>query len=95
MPDTMRPDRCGAIVLSDREFHGWKVLMATPTGWKIPQKTLEQLMQYARNRKTPLIWIENIQKDGTYSHFSRSGFGPKPFMDTIARHSNDLDSLEI
>lgn len=95
MPEDMSPDRCGAIVLSDREFHGWKVLIATPTGWKIPQKTLERLMQYARERATPLIWIENFQRAGKYTHFSRSGFGPKPFMETIARHSEGTDSLEI
>jgi hypothetical protein len=92
---SLRPDRCGAIVLGDRDFHGWKVIIATPTGWKIPRETLRQLMHYARERNTPLIWIENFHKNGSYTHFSRSGYGPKPFMETIARHSSGLDLIQI
>jgi hypothetical protein len=67
----LRPDRCGAIVLRDREFHGWKVLIATPTDWKIPRETLRLLMHHARERNTPLIYIENFHSGGVYSHFSR------------------------
>jgi hypothetical protein len=82
-------------VLPDRDFHGWTVMTATPTGWKIPRVTLRQIMQYARERTTPLIYIENFHREGIYTHFSRSGYGPKPFMDTIARHYHDTDPIEI
>lgn len=95
LPAGLRPDLCGAIVLSGREFHGWKVIIATPTAWKIPRETLRQVMQYARSRNLPLIWIENFHAGGRYTHFSRSGYGPGEFMKVIGQHSRGLDLIQI
>jgi len=85
--ESMRPDLCGAIVLSGRKYKGWKVLIATPTAWKIPDGTLEILMTYAKNQATPLIYIENFHTNGEYAHFSRSGYGPKEFVECVTRDS--------
>ena len=96
LPNGLRPDRSGAIVLPDRDFHGWTVLIATPTGWKIPRETLRQLMHYAREQNTPLIWIENFHdENGSYTHFSRSGYGPSAFMDAIAANARGNNRIEI
>ena len=95
LAEELRPDRCGAIVLHDRKFHGWTVLIATPTGWKIPPVTLRRLKDYAHRQNTPLIYIENFHRDGRYTHFSRSGFGPKPFIETIEAHYGDTDPVEM
>ena len=87
LDDALRPDLCGAILLEDRSFQGWKVMIATPTGWKIPDDTLQALMQYARAKQTPLIYIENLHSNGVYSHFKRSGFGPREFVEAITRNT--------
>ena len=87
----MRPDQCGAIVMSGRKFQGWEVIIATPTGWVIPPATLERLRQYARQQMTPLIFIENLHQNGVYTHFKRSGFGPLEFVQAITSSSGKLD----
>jgi hypothetical protein len=87
----MRPDRCGAIVMSGRRFQGWDVIIATPTGWVIPPATLERLRQYARQQLTPLVYIENLHQKGLYTHFKRSGFGPLEFVQAITSSSDKLD----
>lgn len=87
----MRPDLCGAIVMSGRKFQGWEVIIATPTGWVIPHDTLERLRQYARQQMTPLIFIENLHQNGVYTHFKRSGFGPLEFVQAITSSSGALD----
>lgn len=81
--------------MSDRNFHGWNVIVATPTGWKIPREALRAIMKYARESDTPLIYIENFHQKGVYTHFSRSGFGPQAFMETLAKSYQDLDPVEI
>lgn len=81
--------------MSDRDFQGWKVILATPTGWVIPRETLRIIMKYARKQDTPLIYIENYHQKGRYTHFSRSGYGPQAFMDTLANDYQGMDSVEI
>ena len=95
LPEHLRPDLCGAIVLNNRQYRQWRVIIATPTGWKIPQATLADLMAYARQRGMPLIFIENLQKDGVYTHFSRSGYGPKEFVQSLQGPDDSPDLLAI
>lgn len=95
LPDDLRPDRCGAIVLADRDYLGWKVWIATPTGWKIPKNTLRKLMRLAREQSMPLIYIENFHENGEYTHFSRSGYGPRDFVEAITRDTSALDLKQI
>ncbi|MDX1460139.1 MAG: hypothetical protein R3348_03710 [Xanthomonadales bacterium] len=91
LADSLRPDLCGAIVVTGRKFRGWEVIMATPTGWSIPDETLQQLIDWARLRNQPLVWIENIQEHGRYSHFTRSGYGPKAFLEAVKDPGIPLD----
>lgn len=94
MDEALRPDLCGAILLENRTFQGWNVMIATPTGWKIPVKTLQALMQYARAKQTPLIYIENLHTNGVYTHFKRSGFGPGEFVEAITRNTGRVVERE-
>lgn len=94
-PDHMRPDRSGAIVMPGRKFKGWKVIMATPTGWTIPRKTLDWLMAYARQQAIPLVWVENLHENGVYTHFKRSGYGPLEFVRAITDSAEQLDIRRI
>jgi len=95
LPDHMRPDQCGAIVMPGRKYKGWSVIMATPTSWVIPEATLVWLMTYSRQQATPLIYIENLHKNGVYTHFKRSGYGPLDFVRAITDSKEDLDIRKI
>lgn len=85
LAEDMRPDRCGVIVVNNRSYQQWKIILATPTGWRIPDDALRNVKAYAQQQRTPLIYIENLGNDGVYSHFSRSGFGPRDFIDAVTR----------
>lgn len=79
----------------DRQFRGWDVIMATPTGWAIPQKTLNWLMKFAKKRSVPLVYIENLLENGRYSHFKRSGYGPLEFLEAVRDADIPLNIREI
>ena len=91
LPEALRPDRCGAIVMLGRQYQGRNVIMATPTGWIIPQDTLQQLMAYAKEQSLPLVWVENIHENGVYQRFKRSAYGPIDFVRAITDPSETLD----
>ncbi|MFC1602828.1 hypothetical protein ACFL3U_04615 [Pseudomonadota bacterium] len=94
LPDHMRPDQCGAIVMIGRKFKSWRMILATPTGWTIPQGTLEWIMSYAKKHSIPLVYIENLHKNGVYTHFKRSGYGPLNFVQSIQDSTEPLDTLD-
>lgn len=69
----MRPDLCGAIVMTGRPFQNWRIYLATPTEWTIARQTPEWLMAQAKAQRTPLVYMENLHEHGVYTHFKRSG----------------------
>ena len=85
LPDWMRPDLCGAIVLLSLPWHGRRVINAIPVGRTIPEQTLEWLKHYAQEHGRPLIFYERIVKDGTYSGMKRFGYGPPEFKRLVAQ----------
>jgi len=87
LPDWMRPDQCGAIVLLSMPWHGDHVVSAIPVGKSIPQKTLEWLKAYASKHRRPLIFYERIVEGDGYSGLKRFGFGPPEFRQRVARMS--------
>ena len=95
MPDHMRPDQCGVIVMTGRRYENWRIILATPAGWVIPQDTLEWLMAYAKAQSIPLVYIENLHKNGVYTHFKRSGYGPSDFIRSIQESTEPFDSRDI
>ena len=94
LPDHMRPDRCGAIVMTGRQYENWRIILATPTGWMIPQQTLDWLMAYAKAQSIPLVYIENLHENGVYTHFKRSGYGPLDFIRFIQDSTEPFDSRD-
>ena len=56
--DEMRPDRCGAILISDRPFKQWDVIRVIPVGVSVPKPTLSTVMKHAAESEKPLIWTE-------------------------------------
>jgi len=85
LPDWMRPDRCGAIVLLSLPWHGRLVIHATPVGPAIPSETLEWLKQYAQRTGRPLVFAERIQSGEGYSKNKLFGFGPPEFKYLVAK----------
>ena len=80
LPDDMRPDRCGAIVMLGPDWYEWKVLRAVPAGWTIPEHTLQRIKRFAEFRKLALIYHEFEQKDGVLVRTHKVGFGPPEFV---------------
>ena len=81
----MKPSESGAIVLLDRKWHGGEVIMAVPTGKKIPAETLEWLMAYARELSLPLLFHEFLFKDGKMTGRKHIGYGPPSFVRAVEK----------
>lgn len=86
LPDWMRPDQCGAIVLLNFDWQGEKVVSAVPVGKTIPEKTLDWLKDYARKHGRPLIFYERTtDQDGLYDGLKCFGFGSPAFREKASR----------
>ena len=83
MPDSMRPDRCGAIVMTGRKWRRVNVVMVAPTGPEVPEETLEWLKAHARETKMPLMFRENLMRDGAYVGIRQLGYGPRWFVEAV------------
>jgi hypothetical protein len=80
----MRPDQCGAIVLSARYWKEWNVMRAMPVGPIIPEATLEWLRLHTKSRDVPLIFYERGWVDGVYTHTDRQrAYGSPEFAAAI------------
>jgi hypothetical protein len=85
LPEWMRPDQCGAIVLLSLPWQGQKVISAIPVGRVIPEPTLEWLKQYAQKHRRPLIFYERMVTAGSFSGLKRFGFGPADFRQKVTQ----------
>lgn len=95
LPEEMRPDRCGAIVLFDRPWKQWKVIAAFPCGPRIPRETLERLMACAREHHIPLLFHEHVMVNGEYTDLKRTGYGPPAFAQAARDHVGPDDIFRI
>lgn len=85
LPDWMRPDECGAIVLLSLPWEGELVISAVPVGEEIPPHTLDWLLAYARNHQRPMIYYQRIKENGEFTGVKRLGYGPPAFREKVAR----------
>ena len=86
LPDAMRPDRSGVIVISDRPWQGWQVLRLVPTGEQVPAPALETLQGVARDVGIPLIIQENRRReDGEYDRLKDMAYGPPVFAQAVQK----------
>jgi len=83
LPDWMRPNECGAIVLLWFDWKGEKVINAIPVGAKIPDRTLDWLKAYAQQERRPLIFMEHVESEGSYTAMRCFGFGPPAFRKKV------------
>ena len=92
MPEEMRPDLSGVIVMFKRQWMGREVISAMPTGEKIPEDSLEWLKKHAIETGTPLILLENIFENGEYKGYRQLGFGPSDFRRAV-QNQVSLDDI--
>ena len=83
LPDKMRPDRCGAIVLSGRNWRDWEVIRATPVGRVIPDDTIKWLREHTAALGMPLIFLERNMEGETYAGGRQLAFGPPDFAAVV------------
>lgn len=95
IPESMRPDRCGAVVIFDRKWNGWSIVKAVPTGVCIPEETLDWLMAYAREKKMPLLFQENLLLDGKYHGIRNRGYGPPAFVEHVKNAIGPEDVMTL
>jgi hypothetical protein len=94
LPDWMRPDQCGAIVLLSFPWEGELVISAVPVGAEIPNKTLEWLQAYAREHQRPLIYYQRPVVDGQFKGLKKLGYGPANFRQKVAALGEQVDDQE-
>jgi hypothetical protein len=79
----------------DRDWHDRKVVMAVPTGKKIPNETLEWLLAYSRDHSIPLIFHEFLVEDGRYVGKKRIGYGPRSFIHAVETEVGPEDIMML
>ena len=88
LPESMRPDQVGVIVISNLRWKKWTVIKAVATGGRIPATSMDWLRRHAMKSKKPLVFKE-FEQSGTASLEGRiRGFGPPEFEAAVR---NDLD----
>ncbi|MDX1555186.1 MAG: hypothetical protein R3212_04100 [Xanthomonadales bacterium] len=96
LPDWMRPDQCGAIVLLSLPWEEELVISAVPVGKAIPERTMNWLKDYAQAHKRPLMFYERtVDDEGRYTGLKRFGFGPPAFRAKVARLTGEARSSEV
>lgn len=84
LPEHMRPDQSGVIVLLNRDWMGKNVIRAVHTGRAIPEETLEWLKAYAREQVKPLLLLEfRFGDDGSFKGSRKLGYGPPWFVQAV------------
>ena len=81
LPDDMRPDLSGAIILPAKYY--WlsrPVDMAVPTGVEIPARTLKFIQYYADQEVRPLIYSKRVDEGRDIFPY-----GPESFQDDIEK----------
>tara|TARA_B100001540_G_scaffold182235_1_gene160729 strand:- start:2075 stop:2560 length:486 start_codon:yes stop_codon:yes gene_type:complete len=92
LPEDMRPDRCGAIVKWRSRWRGWETVSALPVGEKIPDATLRRLVDYARERQQPIIFLQHEVEDGEFTGSRHLATGTPAF---IAQAKNGLRTEDV
>jgi len=95
LPDWMRPDRSGVIVLLSLPWEGQKVISAIPAGQTIPERALNWLKEYAQKHKRPMIFYERLMVGQAYTGLKQYGFGPPEFRSKVAEMDQSPENQSI
>ena len=89
--DDMRPDKSGAIVITDRDWYDWAVVRAFPTAASVPKQTLERLVAFAKPQQLPVIFYEHHFTEGRYAGTSEKALGPPKFAEEVRQRPGESD----
>lgn len=92
-PESMRPDRCGAIPIKDRDWYDWQVLRAFPCGEEVPAETLNWLVEYAKPQQLPVIFYQHRWEGDRYRGISENALGPPAFAEDVRRRPCEADTF--
>ena len=95
LPEDMRPDKAGVIVILGRKWRGWPIIDAIPTGPTIPEESVEWLKSYAQEVRVPLILRDYLQRGEKYVGQRTRGFGPPAFCDTVKYGIGEQDIIRM
>ncbi len=95
LPENMRPDQAGVIVMYDRNWERWPVIRAIPTGPQVPPESLRWLQAHAEETRKPLIFVEYEIENGRLVKFKRFGFGPPAFREAVQTTIEPHDIIKI
>lgn len=84
LPDWMRSDKSKAIILLNRKWRTYRVMVAIPVGRRIPQRTLNWLEEYWKKNQQPVVYLERGKEKGKFINKKIIyGFGSKKFIEEI------------
>lgn len=70
MPEALRPDRCGVIVLSTFD-NDERVLLLSPAGASVPDELVTYMVSVVKPIGMPLLYEVRQESGGKYSGVSR------------------------
>lgn len=89
--DSLRPDKCGAI-LRYRPWKSWpQVVVAIPIGRKVPEDTLEKIIEYSLSKHLPIVWSERAEDYVSDDAMDRKALGSEEFMTQVMWQFSDED----
>ena len=89
LPDWMRPDLSGVIVLLNAPWQGMRVITAIPAGQTIPEHSLDWLKAYAQKHQRPLVYYQRTMEADTYTGLKRYCFGPVALRALAAKSTTE------
>jgi hypothetical protein len=96
LPEWMRPDLSGVIVLLNLPWEGEHVISAVPAGREIPRESLDWLMAYAQTTGRPMILYERtVDENGVFNGLKRFGYGDEGFRRKVDRMSEAEAALKV
>lgn len=90
LPDWMKPSNAKVIVIFNKlTWQDIPVDLAVPVGKRIPPRSLQWLKKFAETHGRPLIYAEQIEKNGVFQkQQSLIGYGPPAFQEQVKAWSD-------
>ena len=94
--EKLKPNHCGAIVLTDRKEAGWSVWRVVPVGRSVPPATLERITALAAETQQPFVWFERVENFAE-EPWKTSTFaaGPEAFLTDMKWDFSDEDVWDL
>jgi hypothetical protein len=87
----MKPNEGKVIIIFNKfKWNGISVDLAVPVGEKIPDRSLDWLKQFSEKNLRPLVYTEQIIKDGKFQMQQQlMAYGPPAFQQDMMRSQQE------